>query len=415
MDSETAELIAKRHEYVAALLEDCLYTRDLTERLATSESTANRALRSLESAGLIERTNGGYTATLAGRIALRQYRRFRDGTESVETAAAVLDRLPSDTELSPAAVTGARVVSADGPDPYRPIETFHETVIDADGYRGAIPALDDPRHVGALYDHVVTDGGHAELIVSPEVRALFDERFPRRTETLCGTGRFTLHVGDVPPYGVVVTSHDDGRRTTLIAFDPDGGVCGLIENDRDRAVAWARDLLARRRAAATTTIDATTVERSVATRGGGVADGGTRPVSAGDGRTGIRDELFSTLRAGEDAMLVGPPGTGRRTVARGVAAAWAENESVVYCEADCGALEDVDRLTAAARRPDDRTLIVVENAVRSEAIAPFAARSRVSAETAGFLFTASDADWRDPPVPVAALPDVTRLSLFGSH
>lgn len=439
MDSETGETILKRHEYVAAVADDPAYARDLKERLDTSESTANRALRSLEDAGLIERTGEGYQATVAGRLALASYRAFDEATGAVETAAPVLNRLPAGADLPTAAVTGGTVVSADGAAPYRPTEQFHQTLLDADDYRAVLPALDDPRHVGALYEHVVTDGNSAELIGSSEVRALLDEQFPRRTDVMAGTGRFRLHVGEVPPYGLIVTDHADGARVTLVVFDPDGGVCGLVENDSEAAVRWAEDRFETFRAGATRVESMDSSRTDGATLRGGSLTEPTLPVEldrqgvvrvsesyfadrrvadpttawrAGlalpevqadyavkrtDGEAPVSERLIESLRLGEDRVLVGPPGSGKSTVLKRVACEWHREETgaVFYRESGRGcAFEDVEELVAAVRADEGQTLIAFEDAVRPEAAAVFEARSRLADDEAVFLFDAREREWR---------------------
>ena len=70
------DLVAKRVDLLEALAAGPRYKPALVEATGDSRSTVDRAIRELEAAGLIERTDEGFWATLAGRLAAERYRAF---------------------------------------------------------------------------------------------------------------------------------------------------------------------------------------------------------------------------------------------------------------------------------------------------------------------------------------------------
>ncbi len=444
---ERVELVRKRADVLAALEGRSLGLRAVVEEADCSRSTANRAVRELEEAGLVRRGEGGYELTPVGRIGLDHYRSYRRGWTDLVDAADVLDALPDGTDVDMSVVAGSEPVAAPATTPYQPVERLHDAVRTAEDYRAVLPAVGDPRSVRLLYEHVVTDGAPAELVVSPELRASLSENFSRQLAAMAEDG-FTLLVGEVPEVGVVLTEHDGDRRVTLVVYGDEGGVSGVIQNDAPAAVRWAEDVYADARAGAEPTTD------EVRQPDGGVAGataGGTglpvaleregfvrltrdyfvdrevaapttawragldlaevhagyavdRTVDAGvggherddeDGQT-LTERLLGALSAGEDCLLVGPPGSGKSTTAKRVACEWydADRGPVLYRESGQGAaVESVDELVAAVEATEGQALVVVEDVARADAAAVLAATDR--ADGAVFLFDARESEWRD--------------------
>lgn len=250
------DLVGKRSEVMTALESGPLDMRAIEDRTGASRATVNRAVRSLEDAGLVDRVGGDYTLTATGRLALDHYRSYRDGWRDLIGAKEVLETVPPDAPLSTAAVVGGDPSVPPAEAPYRPIQRIQASVEAADDYRALLPALGDPKVFRLLYEHVVTDGNRAELVVSDELRSSLSEQFPRRLARMADSGDFEVLVGDVPPYGLVVTETDAGQSITLVTFGDAGGVGGVLRNDGDAAVLWGEDLYESRRADAERVTDA---------------------------------------------------------------------------------------------------------------------------------------------------------------
>ncbi|WP_435195941.1 tetratricopeptide repeat protein [Natronomonas sp. EA1] len=425
------ELVARRAEFLELLCEGTYWKRDLIDALDTSRSTANRAVRQLEDAGLVTRTDGGYVATVAGRVALDEHRAYRRTAGELAATTDVLAPIPPDAPFDASAVVGGETVTADEPTPYRPVERLHETVAAADTYHAVLPSLDTARHLRLLYEHVCTDGGTATLVVSTSLFETLRARFPRRMATMADTGRFTLVVGDPPPYGLVRTTHDGDPRVSLVVFSDDGTVSGLLENETPAAVAWADDRIAAVEAdgePATDRVGASRADGPSLDAQGFVhltraffADRPTAdPVTAwragldlpavqtgyaadrtleteGEPRS-LTAALRRRLEAGTDVALVGPPGCGKSTVCKHVACEWYRDDrgDVYYRESGRGdPFDAVETLVETLDHADGRPLVVVEDAVRPQASAAFTAAARLADTDVSFLFDAREGEWTD--------------------
>lgn len=193
-------LVADREEILTALADGPLSPRDVVGRIDDSRSTFNRAIRELDDAGLVDRTGGDCALTLSGRLLLDRYQTFHREAEGVAAARNALAPLDLDAPVDPAVLVGADIHVGDETTPYRAQERLHEVLRTATRYRAVLPALDDPRHIGLLYEHVVTDGLPAELVVPRELADSLGDRFQRRLAAMSESEEFDLRVGDVPPF-----------------------------------------------------------------------------------------------------------------------------------------------------------------------------------------------------------------------
>jgi len=217
-EAEPLAAVRRRSEVLGALCDQPLAPRDLADRLSVSRSTAARALTELETERLVERRSEGYAATVTGRVALERYRRARSTTADILEAGDVLSGLPADAGLAAAAVDGGDVVPADGGPP-RPVESLYETVAAADRYRGALPVLEDSRHLRLLSEHVVVEGNPAELVVPEDLPNALGADDTARLARLREAEEFTLRTGSVPPYGLVLAG--DGEPTVTLVVKRD--------------------------------------------------------------------------------------------------------------------------------------------------------------------------------------------------
>ncbi|PSP77020.1 hypothetical protein BRC81_11820 [Halobacteriales archaeon QS_1_68_20] len=460
-DLRTLEVLTNRAEILRRLCDGPAYKRDLVDEMEHSRSTIDRAVDDLEAANLVERRDDGIVATVAGRLALERLRSFRGELDDVVAAEAVLDPLSFDAPIETDAVAGGETILATEPAPYRPLERFHGTLADARRYRALLPALDDPRHVRLLYEHVVTGGRPAELVVAPELLQALREEFPRRTAAMAESDGFDVHVGDVPPFALALVDRGDADPATTVAilvFNESGAVHGVLLNETPAAVRWAEDRYAAVRADSDERTDALFPDADGGTRSLD-ADGGSALAAIGDGlsvaleregfvrldvpyfreepvadpttawragltlpevhtgyaveRTltgneaaaadgrGMTAALSEKLAEGQDCVVVGPPGSGKSTVCKRVACEWydADEGPVLYREGGRGRpFDSVEDLVVTVDAADGHTLVVVEDAVRPETDAVFDAIDRLAdRDDVSFLLDAREHEWQDPP------------------
>lgn len=166
----------------------------------------------------------------------------QSGLEDLVKAQRVLDPLPADASITVGAVFDSEASLATDPAPYRPLERVHDALAGAERYRALVPALDDPRHVRLLYEHVVTEARPAELVVSPGLFETLETEFTRRMETMARQEGFqVLESEAVPRYLLAVVEGDGDAATTiaLVVFGESGAVHGVLTNDSPDACRWA--------------------------------------------------------------------------------------------------------------------------------------------------------------------------------
>ena len=82
MVTETASniigVLSHRIEFIDCLLDGPKTKPEFVEELDISRSTANRAVRELESVGFLEYQDTGYRLILCGRLAAQEYQAFKD-------------------------------------------------------------------------------------------------------------------------------------------------------------------------------------------------------------------------------------------------------------------------------------------------------------------------------------------------
>ncbi|WP_254864656.1 tetratricopeptide repeat protein [Halovivax gelatinilyticus] len=471
--AEHTRTIIKRIEILERLCRSSAHIRDLVADTGQSRATINRAVNDLEAIDLVERSDGGVSVTVAGRLVYDHLEAFLETFEDILAAKTVLDPIPAGAEIDPALVARGEAILAGDPSPYRPLERSIDTLAEATEYRALIPTLEDPRHVRLLYEHVITDGHRADLVVTPDVFDTFTQEFPRRMAAMGETDDFSVAVGSVPPFGVSLfelESAEGGAESSttvhLATFTDQGTLYGLLVNDAVPAVRWGETTFDRYRSEATDRTSALWPDDQNAFESGDatefatigrtlpgsldhegfsridasyflnepVADPSTawraglsltevhtgyaisRPKEAGESsRAGddspdtpdqdVAASLTASLLAGENQVLLGPPGSGKSTLCKQIACDWYDDDHgpVYYRESDRGrSFTAVDELVETVTNGDGHALVVVEDAIRPNADSIFDAVDRLEAtDDVSVLLDAREHEWRDRFEPAA--------------
>lgn len=403
------------------LLDEPLYKRDLVAAVDRSRSTVDRAVRELEDAGLVARVDGGYVATVAGRLAAEEYRAATDSLAAVEGAMAALAPLPHDVSVSSALLSGATITTSQDADAAALADRFVARCSAADGSRVAVAGGADGSFTEAVRgaadgSALVPPGsgdGDTPTATSPPPLSLL------RTPTAVVTA---VHADDGGVHALVETTDEDAlawATAWLDGFDPGHATPGTTDGEPG-----SPDAAEQRPAGRTLPGELASAgfeqlgdgafdperarDRVTALRTGNgfaeVAAGHALPrerPTDGDGeRERLDDELLSRLRAGHHVALVGAPGSGKSTVCRQVAHRWHESGqgAVWYRQHSQGRpFEAAEALTAAATAEPGHTLVVVEDAVRAGAAVFEAMRRLRDDPTVSVLVGARPEEWGDPP------------------
>lgn len=235
-DNELVSVINRRME----LLESLQQPRDkpdLIEALDVSRSTIDRAIRRLESLGLVAREEQ-YRLTPAGRLAVDLFEGFTDDLEDVAEVKELLAALPPDAPVGMPLVRDAEVLVAPGPTPTEPIRTGLEDVKSADRIHLLIPQVTLPEGLSIIRGAVADGETSAKCVLS---RALVDHLRQDDGTWLADVVEIRgceLRAVDRLPYGLGTLRGPDGRQAGLIVYGPEGNLRGLVRNDSFQAFAW---------------------------------------------------------------------------------------------------------------------------------------------------------------------------------
>lgn len=208
-----------------------------------SRSTVDRAVRDLESRDLVRRADGGWEATLAGRLLLEEYRSFRRRATGIDAAADVLAPLPADAPIDPAVLADAEVVRSGPSTPSRPIESHLAYVRAADRVRIVTTALSD-RYVETYRTCIVERGLTVEAACLPGIVERLVGEYSEATGEMLDTGRFHLReLPEGPPFSHVVIEGPETTRINLMLYSPDGA-CSYVGTDDPAAVEWGESQFA---------------------------------------------------------------------------------------------------------------------------------------------------------------------------
>ncbi|WP_255193074.1 tetratricopeptide repeat protein [Natronobeatus ordinarius] len=481
--SDAVETLISRLELLDRFCRSPAHIRDITDETGHSRSTVHRAVNELTELGVVTRTDDGIEATITGRIARDQLTSSLADFDDILKARAVLEPLPAQSTITSAAIAGAETILAEEPTPYRPADRFHEALADATTFRAVLPTLEESRTIRVLYEHVVTRENRAELVVSQAVFETLRTEFPRRMAVLAESDHCAVHVSDVPEYTLGVLEHrptPGAERTTsvhVVVHNDSGGIHGLLVNETERAVSWARDLYERCRRSGTDRTEELLADVGENTevndqpgrgtcghslpvsleRAGFVTIGASyfqnepvaKPATAwraelspaevhvgyavareaqptveesttdaaelegveSDGRdSGIGAELAAELGAGTNAIVLGPPGSGKSTICKQVACRWYADDRgpVFYRDGTTDrSVDAVDDFVAHLRSVEGHALVVVEDATRADAEAVFELLERVDhREDVSVLLDAREHEWRTFTDQRASIPDL---------
>lgn len=235
-DTEPSQLLLDRTKIIRALDDGPQGVDSLRAALDVSESTINRAVDDLETAGYVEQRDGGYWTTLTGRLALEAYDRFRRKVDCIQEAIELLSVLDADAPLVPAVMVDAEVVRATG-DRSHPARI--ERLLDGAQRIRSIPSTISEPYLDLFHERV-GEGAELSLVVSSSLtEQLITVPSDGVVESIA-TGQVALRQSDEEPSaGLTIVESDSGTTIELRVYGP-AGIRGSIINDAPTAVAWAK-------------------------------------------------------------------------------------------------------------------------------------------------------------------------------
>lgn len=395
------EVVARRIEFIDLLDDEgALETRDIVDALDHSRSTVTRALRDLREANLIEKTADGYDTTLPGVMGAAAYHRYRTASKAILTSKQLLTSIPDSHAPSIDVIVGADTTLAETDFPIRPLEAVSTRIRDADTVQAYFPTLINSHLLRVWHRAVVADAVEGQAVIDPDLLTVLKGQYPQMLAEMAATAEFSAFATSGPPYGIVLATTSDTTTVSLIVYETDTTIRGTLTNDSEAAVEWARTEFKRlEREAVEVTADLDALSSAVAdgisdldlaragsdsrTRSDNVADVAGHPLPlaleaegferlsseyfdahgqaspAVSWRTGfiltevwaghavdrlddagrnLTETLVEHLQAGDDHVVLGPPGAGKSTICMQIACEWCErgHGPVLYRERRSG-------------------------------------------------------------------------------
>lgn len=236
-DPDVLLLLARRAPLLASLRDGPHSKRDIAATQDVSRSTIDRAVRELESAGLVTRDQEGVALTLPGSLALDAHERYTAALDGIDVAFDILSHYDHDVELPAELFRDATVVPPDRHAPHRPVDALLDMIADADHIRLYATGI-MPEYVDA-YKERVMEGTTLDLICTDHVFEELVGAYEGDLDEAMTTGRVELsRTATALPFSLIIT--ESGQRTAVcLMFYRDHAVAGFVKNETPGAVEWA--------------------------------------------------------------------------------------------------------------------------------------------------------------------------------
>lgn len=234
---DVLSLLDRRAHLLSALRAESRTKRELADVREVSRSTVDRAVRELESAGLVTRTGGQVSITLPGVLALQSHERHVAELAGIDDAFDMLPAYEPDLDVSPALFRDADIVLPNRHAPHRPVSALVEMLDGANEISLYATGI-MPEYVAAYRDRVL-DGASLTCICTERVLSELLTQYEGDLTDAAETGRVELYETDTAlPFSLIIATDDDATAACLMLYR-DHAVAGFIKNDAPDAVDWA--------------------------------------------------------------------------------------------------------------------------------------------------------------------------------
>lgn len=245
------ELLNTRSELLALLDTGAYEKRELVDQLSISRSTIDRALRDLETAALVQRTNGRYRTTFYGRAVQAVYESFLESLEQVLRAKALLALLPPDIEFDFTLLWDAEICIAEQPALHAPATRLRRLIEEATGFKALAYAHTSSEAQDVIRAQVLHNETTAEVVFRRQMYRYLAETYPEFMESLRESEQFTGLVADGIPFGLFLIKVQRTQYACLVVYGPEQNLKGVLVNDDPAAVEWAQEVYDQYRTNAT--------------------------------------------------------------------------------------------------------------------------------------------------------------------
>ena len=221
----------------------------MVRRLDVSRSTVNRAVSALESSGFVERVDGKYTATTAGRLASHHLCETLSTLGNLLESRSLLARVEGFDP--PVALFRRATVVTTAEDRHGPTHSLVDLLSSAQAVRadGGLFRTDIPTPVR---DRLLDDGEvRMELVLSAETFDWTRAYHGPELRGVVASDRHELRVAD--GHGrttVAVVDTGSGEVAVVVYYDDRDDLLGLVHTEAPAGLTWAHERIDRSWAAA---------------------------------------------------------------------------------------------------------------------------------------------------------------------
>ncbi|WP_438268691.1 helix-turn-helix transcriptional regulator [Halocatena marina] len=258
--ADVAEVLRKRHKWLPHLQDVSLTKPELCSELGISRSTVDRGVADLETVELIERTSEGYRLTAFGSLLLEFRTSYMNTLDTIYQAQAMQTSLPTGEHGEYVIFDGADVVLPEPHLPEKPTRQILELLTEARSVRGFTPVMHD-QYVTTSYEQVVRGDLDFEFIITSQILEGLVSMYSEWIIEALKIDLFTVYeAATLPTFGIALFEREDRSHTVVLAIYADNGLSGIVQNDTDQAVGWAKQIYNEYKHAASL-IDADTIRQ----------------------------------------------------------------------------------------------------------------------------------------------------------
>lgn len=232
------ETLLQRSSVVECLIDGVENKRDIEAELDVSRPTIDRAMRSLEDAGLVVTRGSTCELTRYGRLAYGAYRSLVDEFDSLYRARGLLVGRPGNGAIERRAVVDSTVYVADQKAPFETFKLVEDRIADADVLQGSFPVV-VPHYLETIERRVTDSDLVVELLFEEELRDVLDRRYRTMHRTVRESDGSTIGlVPSLPSFTLLVV---DRTEIWIGTFRDGGSPRGVLRNRSPEAVDWATE------------------------------------------------------------------------------------------------------------------------------------------------------------------------------
>ncbi|MFD1600630.1 helix-turn-helix transcriptional regulator [Halobellus rarus] len=237
--TEIQKLVAKRSEYLDALLENRFRKTELEDELSAPRSTVDRSIRELETAGLVQRVDGEFMITKTGEFAYRRYTEYASWHQTLSEAQPILNTI--DYDIPTEVISNAEVYNSLEHFPDNPVVTPVELISESPYFKGITPIVMSTyiERIPGLLDQGIEYTGITTPDVVESVRnsSAIDLDFPDDSD-----GSYRLLVTEIPfSFALWIIEPNQTKHVGITAHNESGTV-GAIISKHPTVVEWGEQI-----------------------------------------------------------------------------------------------------------------------------------------------------------------------------